>query len=152
MILAQISAPTPNCGQPPSTVTRWLVLITLVSMLSTSKGRMVRRLITWHTEDRQTGIVNRPLSAGHLCQVSSRCVPSLYLALNSFLGKDGSSVQAKTYIARVGNHGDVSPWSTKRRKIYESDGWLWVRNQTFRSPQYPIQPHLPVYIYLLLKV
>lgn len=46
MILAQISAPTPNWGQPPSTVTRWLVFITLVSIVSTSRGLMVRRFIT----------------------------------------------------------------------------------------------------------
>lgn len=47
MILAQISAPTPNCGQPPSMVTRWFVLTTLASTVSTSMGRMVRRFITW---------------------------------------------------------------------------------------------------------
>lgn len=47
MILAQISAPTPNWGQPPSTVIRWLVFITLASIVSTSSGLMLRRLITW---------------------------------------------------------------------------------------------------------
>lgn len=53
MTLAQISAPTPNWGQPPSTVTRWFVFITLVSIHSTSIGRMVRRLITWQTDRKQ---------------------------------------------------------------------------------------------------
>ena len=47
MILAQISAPTPNWGQPPSTVTRWFVFITLASMVSMSRGLMVRRFMTW---------------------------------------------------------------------------------------------------------
>ncbi|KAF2981083.1 hypothetical protein EK904_010384 [Melospiza melodia maxima] len=42
-----ISAPTPNWGQPPSTVTRWFVLTTLASTVSMSIGRMVRRFITW---------------------------------------------------------------------------------------------------------
>lgn len=47
MILAQISAPTPNWGHPPSTVTRWFVLTTLASTVSMSIGRMVRRFMTW---------------------------------------------------------------------------------------------------------
>lgn len=46
MILAQISDPTPNCGQPPSTVTRWFVFATLASTVSISIGLMVRRFIT----------------------------------------------------------------------------------------------------------
>lgn len=65
MTLAQISAPTPNWGQPPSTVTRWLVFITLVSIQSTSRGRIVRRLITWHKDTQE--VVKRLLSTGNLC-------------------------------------------------------------------------------------
>lgn len=73
MTLAQISAPTPNWGQPPSTVTRWLVFITLVSILSTSMGRIVRRLITWHKDrrgncSRRSGVYKRrrvPASTSH---------------------------------------------------------------------------------------
>ena len=49
MIRALISAPIPNCGQPPSTVTRWLVFMTELMMASSSMGRIVRRLITWGT-------------------------------------------------------------------------------------------------------
>mmetsp|Transcript_17914 Transcript_17914/g.31662 ORF Transcript_17914/g.31662 Transcript_17914/m.31662 type:complete len:211 (+) Transcript_17914:326-958(+) len=43
---AQISAPTPLCGQPSSTVTQRLVLMTDFTTVSVSKGRMHRRLIT----------------------------------------------------------------------------------------------------------
>ena len=43
---ADISAPTPNCGQQPSTVTKWLVFITELMIASLSIGRMVRKLIT----------------------------------------------------------------------------------------------------------
>jgi hypothetical protein len=46
MTRAASSAPTPDCGQPSSTVTMWLVFLTLLIMAGTSRGRMVRRLIT----------------------------------------------------------------------------------------------------------
>lgn len=75
MILAQISAPTPNWGQPPSTVTRWLVFITLVSILSTSIGRMVRRLITWH-KDRQEVVQQAAERRSSVSVNNNRCVPS----------------------------------------------------------------------------
>jgi hypothetical protein len=35
-----ISDPTPNAGKPPSTVTRWLVFLTDLMMVSISSGRM----------------------------------------------------------------------------------------------------------------
>lgn len=45
---ADISAPTPNWGQPPSTVTKWFVFITDLMIVSSSIGRIVRRLMTSH--------------------------------------------------------------------------------------------------------
>lgn len=108
MILAQISAPTPNWGQPPSTVTRWLVFITLASILCTSIGRMVRRLITWCTDTK----FSRLLSAGHLYQFVPRGV-SVYLALDSLLGEDSSSVQTVTDVPRVTGQSDVSTWRNR---------------------------------------
>lgn len=112
MILAQISAPTPNWGQPPSTVTRWLVFITLVSILSTSIGRMVRRLITWHT-DRQE-VVNRSQTTRRLRQVSA--ITFVYLTLDPFLGEDGGSVQAVADVPGMRDDSDVTPWNTERRR------------------------------------
>ena len=44
--LAHTSAPTPNRGQPFSTVTRWFVFITDLMISSSSIGRSDRRLIT----------------------------------------------------------------------------------------------------------
>lgn len=55
MIRARISAPTPNWGQPPSTVTRWFVFVMLVSMVSESRGLIVRRFMTYR---RKHGDVN----------------------------------------------------------------------------------------------
>jgi hypothetical protein len=43
---AAISAPTPHCGQPSSTVTNLCVFITDFKIPSLSKGRSVRRLMT----------------------------------------------------------------------------------------------------------
>lgn len=100
MMRAQISAPMPNCGQPPSTVTRWLVFITLPSMHSTSMGRMVRRLITWKTSAVKGPAQNptgpEPTGGSHL-------------AVDSLLGEDGGGVQAMADEAGVGNQRDVAP-------------------------------------------
>lgn len=108
MIWAQISAPTPNWGQPPSTVSRWLVFITLVSMHSTSMGRMVRRLITWwgQLEGEQT-------ECCHLLAVNGRTDAPLYLTLDALLGEDGGSIQAVTHVPRVADQSHVSPWNKK---------------------------------------
>lgn len=51
MIWARISDPTPDCGHPPSTEIKWLVLFTDSTIVWTSKGRMERKLITWAQEE-----------------------------------------------------------------------------------------------------
>ena len=46
MIRAAISAPTPDCAQPSSTVTQRPVFFTDAMMVSVSIGRRVRRSMT----------------------------------------------------------------------------------------------------------
>ena len=46
MTKAEISPPTPNIGQPSSTVTSLLVFFTLSTIQSLSKGLIVLKLIT----------------------------------------------------------------------------------------------------------
>lgn len=43
---AQTSAPTPNDGNPPSAVIKWLVFMTELIIVSTSIGRIDRRFTT----------------------------------------------------------------------------------------------------------
>ena len=47
IILAQTSAPIPLWGQPPSTVIIWFVFITDLTIVSSSRGRIVRKFTTW---------------------------------------------------------------------------------------------------------
>ena len=53
IIFAAISAPTPNCGHPPSTVTKWLVFITELIIVSSSMGLIVLKLITCCNENQE---------------------------------------------------------------------------------------------------
>lgn len=114
MILAQISAPTPNWGQPPSTVTRWLVFMTLVSMLSTSMGRMVRRLITWRRRVGGSAKITEPRSS---CRI--KMCAWCYLALNALLGKDSGSIQTVTHVPGVTDQSHVSAWNSQISALHQ---------------------------------
>ena len=78
MMLAQISAPTPNCGQPPSTVTRWFVFITDLMMASLSNGRMLRRLMTSHSMPcpASSCAASRAKPTGRECATMVTCLPA----------------------------------------------------------------------------
>ena len=63
----QISAPTPCCGHPSSTVTNRDVFLTDALMVARSRGRMLRRLITCHVS---TQVETMPRQHG--CDVDGR--------------------------------------------------------------------------------
>lgn len=139
MIRARTSAPTPNWGQPPSTVMRWLVFIILVSMVSVSRGRMVRMLITYRRKHRHFKLLFNKLIEINVkceqilwikCVFLKNCILNQsnvrkwhlkpfraermmsYLTFDTLFGQDSSSVETQGDHPGMGHHSDVISYST----------------------------------------
>lgn len=120
MILAQISEPMPDWGQPCSTVTRWLVFITDLPMVSISKGRSDRRLITsasipWPA---RSLAASKQSSTAFEWATSVMCFPAVKNVYRSYT----------LYGVRTSN----LKWQQKRFSAFSS----WNQNQCYVIPIY----------------
>ena len=91
---AEISAPTPCWGQPPSTVIAWPVFFTDSFTVSMSRGRMERRLTTWGESRMYLNVI--------------QTIQSPHLTADALLGKNVRSVHGKTHANAVSHQRDVS--------------------------------------------